>query len=297
MYTRRLLRICHIISFLDYNYSRAVIIGLVTLLALFADIFHQRLEINSDLSSATLSRSYDSSLYFVCTSVDMSDSVSGSLRAPTSHLYSRGQLVSLRDLASAVDSAVRSYIDLLFSQLRAGRTIRHKRGLRAGRRVQWKIATVSRGRRVITSRDNGNNISPSAGRSLIKIPLCDNIEDNERSSTATRRGLAIWTLSVCGVGKRTTFLEALVTYDCPVVLLGYFNVHLKKVGNADEDGITNLMASFGTCQRVQYATCGCFALVITQTEVKVTDELVSNNVFSNQPDSWRINHRIYQRST
>ena len=76
----------------------------MTLLVLFADISHQALDINSDLSSATVSRSYDSSRYFVCTPVDMLDGVSRPLRALTAHLYSRDQLV--RDLASAVDPAV-----------------------------------------------------------------------------------------------------------------------------------------------------------------------------------------------
>ena len=92
------------------NYSRIVTISLVMLLVLFADIFHQPLDIISDLTSATLSRPYDSLCYFVFTSVDMLDGISSPLRAPTgyspsvqllqaptAHLYSRDQLVSLRD--------------------------------------------------------------------------------------------------------------------------------------------------------------------------------------------------------
>ena len=78
-------------------------------------------------------------------------------------------------------------------------------------------------------------------------------------------------------------VEALVTYRCPVVLLGDFNVNLEKVGNADADELKNLLASFDMCQHVQDATHtvgGCLHLVITQSEVKVTDPLVSNNGFS-----------------
>ena len=41
-----------------------------------------------------------------------------------------------------------------------------------------------------------------------------------------------------------TFLEALATCRCPVVLLGDFNVHLEKMGNADADELKNLLASF-----------------------------------------------------
>ena len=85
-----------------------------------------------------------------------------------------------------------------------GRSIRCKRDRRAGRRVQRQITTVSRGRRFITSRDNNNNISSSVGSSLINIPLCGNIDDDERSSTATSRGLAIGTLNVHSVGQKSS---------------------------------------------------------------------------------------------
>ena len=81
----------------------------------------------------------------------------------------------------------------------------------------------------------------------------------------------------------TTFLEALATYRCPIVLLSDFNVHLEKVGNADADGLKSLLASFDMCQHVQDATHtagGCLDLVITQSEVKVTHLLVSNIGFS-----------------
>ena len=81
----------------------------------------------------------------------------------------------------------------------------------------------------------------------------------------------------------TTFLEALATYRCPVVLLGDFNVHLEKIGNADADELKNLLASFDMCQHVQDTTHtarGCLDLVITQSEVKVTDTMVSNIGFS-----------------
>ena len=40
----------------------------------------------------------------------------------------------------------------------------------------------------------------------------------------------------------TTFLEALTTYHCPVVLLGDFNVHWEKIGNAEADELKNLLA-------------------------------------------------------
>ena len=125
----------------------------------------------------------------------------------------------LRDLAAAVDPAVRSYIDQLFSQSHDGWSVRRKRGRRAGRRVQRQITTVSRGRRVITSRDNNNNISPSAGSSLINIPLCGNIDDNELSSTATSRGLAIGTLNVRSVGKKSAVCDLLNTHSLDILAL------------------------------------------------------------------------------
>ena len=51
---------------------------------LFSDIFHQPFNIIIDMSSATVSRLYDSSCYFVCTYVDMLDDVSRLVQAPCS---------------------------------------------------------------------------------------------------------------------------------------------------------------------------------------------------------------------
>ena len=188
--------ICHILPSLTFNqicsnYSEVVTNSLVTLLVLFEDIFHQPFYVHSDLSSATLSESYDSSCYSVCTSVDMLYGVNRQLQSPKVHLYNLDQLVSLTDFASAVDPAMRAYVHQLFSQLCDGTSSRRERGRRAGGRVQRKITTESRGRRVITSRDNNNNIniSPSAVSSLVDIPFSDNIGDYERLSTATSRSL------------------------------------------------------------------------------------------------------------
>ena len=50
------------------------------------------------------------------------------------------------------------------------------------------------------------------------------------------------------------------------------------------DELKNLLASFDMCQHVQdasYIAGGCLYLVIAQSEVKVTNSLVSNIGFSN----------------
>ena len=93
----------------------------------------------------------------------------------------------------------RADIDQLFSQLCDGTSSQRKRSRQSSGNY-----TVSRDCRVLTSRGNNSKISPSAGSSLINIPLCGNIADNKQLSTANSRGLAIETLDVRFVGKKST---------------------------------------------------------------------------------------------
>ena len=76
----------------------------------------------------------------------------------------------------------------------------------------------------------------------------------------------------------TTFLEALVTYRCPVILLGDFNIHTVIADDVHATELIDLMTSFNMSQHVKEATHnagGCIDLIFTRSECRVTRVTVS----------------------